>query len=738
MKNLFKLLVAVVIVVLFGSAAQAQKYSLFYTRTLHDGFQNPHHKSLDSCRAFASNLFFVVPTFGLDFTVNGQLNDVIKSLLASENLTRLALSNGGDNTINNRVDLNLLMMKFRLSRKREAELGIYAQLKTEVGINVNNGLFNLLTQGNTPFLGQSIDGFIDLGGLANVYAEAGLTYRQKIYGKLSGGFKVGYVMGIANTTFDIKDSKFTTSANGDTINIQVNGEIRSPVSLFQKQADGTFELKPAFNTNDLIADMMKNTGYAFSAGLQYDLTPKATLSAGLLNFGVINWNENSRIYTIKKNATYAGVPVLEGQDFVDSILKDFQSYDIDSTIGAYSSPLLGRVEVSGQYRWANWFHQTVVVSKPLYQNSLEFALVNNLRLAKRFNFIVLGTHTTAGFNAIGAQFLYRAKGGGLDLYFGSEKAFNTYDVALQLQDNTRKSAFGIGADFNFGINMAFGRCPKKKEPVQALPSDSDGDGVLDIIDDCVYEYGPIENKGCAWPDTDKDGIFDKDDSCITIVGPKENNGCPWPDADNDSVPDKDDKCPTSFGLAEHLGCPDSDTDGVYDNYDSCLTVKGPKDNNGCPFTDLDGDGVPDKYDRCPNVPGPADSAGCPGIPQKVVLTAAEQEVINKVFSNLTFVSGKAVIEESSYPALEGLLTLLKDKPYFKLAIDGHTDNSGNATANKKLSRQRADAVADYLTKNGISDDRIYTKGYGSERPIADNATEEGRTQNRRVEFTILE
>ena len=90
MKRLTKYILTPILFLMIVSAANAQRYSLYYTRTLYDGIQNPHHRALDSCRAFASNLFFVVPSLNLDLSIDGQLNDVIKSTIASENLSKLS------------------------------------------------------------------------------------------------------------------------------------------------------------------------------------------------------------------------------------------------------------------------------------------------------------------------------------------------------------------------------------------------------------------------------------------------------------------------------------------------------------------------------------------------------------------------------------------------------------------------------------------------------------------------
>ena len=113
-------------------------------------------------------------------------------------------------------------------------------------------------------------------------------------------------------------------------------------------------------------------------------------------------------------------------------------------------------------------------------------------------------------------------------------------------------------------------------------------------------------------------------------------------------------------------------------------------------------------------------------------------VINKVFKNLEFETGKAVIRSSSFASLDELTNLLKKKMTFKLLIDGHTDNVGAKAYNQKLSQGRADAVKKYLTDKGIDVSRVTAKGYGMTKPIASNATPEGRQKNRRVEFTIME
>lgn len=104
--------------------------------------------------------------------------------------------------------------------------------------------------------------------------------------------------------------------------------------------------------------------------------------------------------------------------------------------------------------------------------------------------------------------------------------------------------------------------------------------------------------------------------------------------------------------------------------------------------------------------------------------------------NIFFDVGKAVLRSESNSELDRLVKLMNDVPKLKIEISGHTDNTGSATLNDKLSQERADAVVNYLKLKGIKADRMTAMGYGSSKPIASNNSAEGRQENRRTEFEI--
>ncbi|MDB5242895.1 MAG: hypothetical protein JWP57_3520 [Spirosoma sp.] len=114
------------------------------------------------------------------------------------------------------------------------------------------------------------------------------------------------------------------------------------------------------------------------------------------------------------------------------------------------------------------------------------------------------------------------------------------------------------------------------------------------------------------------------------------------------------------------------------------------------------------------------------------LVAGETVVLHHVF----FRQSEYALLDTSYRELNKLLRALQAQPAMQIEVGGHTDNVGDSRLKLALSENRAKVVAQYLIRHGISEQRIEAKGYGSTHPIADNADEEGRTKNRRVEITV--
>jgi OOP family OmpA-OmpF porin len=260
------------------------------------------------------------------------------------------------------------------------------------------------------------------------------------------------------------------------------------------------------------------------------------------------------------------------------------------------------------------------------------------------------------------------------------------------------------------------------EVAKPAPGDRDGDGYLDPKDKCPDQpevfQGFEDEDGCPDdPDTDGDGITDSKDSCVLDPEDKDNylddDGCPEPDNDLDGIADATDKCPLDA----------EDPDGF-------------EDDDGCPDPDNDKDTVADVKDQCPNEIGSTsqEPLGCPTKPALVVVTDCEVKITQQIH----FEFNKDKIRPESFPVLDAVVEALQKIQSIKIEVQGHTDNKGAAAYNKNLSDRRAKSVMKYLLEHGIEISRLASHGYGFERPLVDNSTEQNRALNRRVQFVRTE
>jgi len=285
--------------------------------------------------------------------------------------------------------------------------------------------------------------------------------------------------------------------------------------------------------------------------------------------------------------------------------------------------------------------------------------------------------------------------------------------------------------------------------------DKDGDKVPDYRDKCLNtpKNAEVDKNGCAL-DNDKDGVINLFDKCPNT--PKDikvnKQGCPV-DSDKDGVNDLLDKCPnTPVGIEVDIyGCAiDNDKDGVADFEDRCLnTPKGAEvDENGCALDD-DKDSVINLFDKCPNTPAgivvgvdgcPVDSDKdgvadykdkCLNTPKDVKVNFQGCPILAEYRFNFKFNSYK--IDKKYYPQIQKLANILKNNKKIQIEIQGFTDNIGSYIYNKELSLKRANSLREILVnKFKISPNRITIMGYGSDYPVASNATKEGQAKNRRI------
>ncbi|MEB0092974.1 OmpA family protein [Pseudomonas sp. CCI4.2] len=158
--------------------------------------------------------------------------------------------------------------------------------------------------------------------------------------------------------------------------------------------------------------------------------------------------------------------------------------------------------------------------------------------------------------------------------------------------------------------------------------------------------------------------------------------------------------------------------------------------------DEDGDGVFDRRDTCPHTPPntPVDNNGCP-LPQYPATVKPPEPAPPEVITlsdegAVLFAFDKYELTASARDQLIAIMDTLKSADVVSIKVVGHTDSKGSVAYNQKLSERRAAAVATFLISQGLPSGKISTLGMGKTQPVADNATDEGRAKNRRVEIRL--
>ncbi|GBD88532.1 alpha-agarase precursor [bacterium BMS3Abin03] len=335
------------------------------------------------------------------------------------------------------------------------------------------------------------------------------------------------------------------------------------------------------------------------------------------------------------------------------------------------------------------------------------------------------------YGYVGASYFYfdPKDNSGNRLPHNKAKQYSRNEYLLQGELGVR---FLLAQNFSLNLNGAVNYV--RNDNLDDKNAGTDNDIFFTFLGGFSFYFGGVR-------DSDSDGITDDEDVCPdTPHGVQvDEYGCPL-DTDKDGVPDYLDRCPNTQAniVVDESGCPiDTDEDGVPDYLDQCpnTPLNVPVNMRGCPL-DEDGDGVPDYTDNCPGTPPgtEVDKFGCPLKSQQKGLPDITKFVLS---GEINFQIGKSELLPGARTALNKLLVILQEYPDTKWRIEGHTDNTGSYKINKKISKERAWAVANYLIKHGADLSRLEVVGLGPDYPIGDNSTETGRALNRRVTIELI-
>lgn len=354
-------------------------------------------------------------------------------------------------------------------------------------------------------------------------------------------------------------------------------------------------------------------------------------------------------------------------------------------------------------------------------------------------------------------------------YMSSERLAFVLDLGFKfVDDNTdfapSKSPDGL-ATAALGVNLYFGRSDDDDDDRDGLTNgeerkygtdpdkpDTDADGLSDGDEVLKYTTDPLK------PDTDGDGSKDGEEVLQYKTDPLKG------DTDGDGLSDGDEVMTYKSDPLNQ----DTDVDGLTDGEEVMTYKTDPSkaDSDGDGLTDgdeilhyksdplradTDGDGLTDGDEvlKFRTDPLRIDSDG--GTVNDSVEVARGTDPLNPnddvlrmpevgkkiVLEGVTFKTGSARLAPESMFILDQAYMTLMENPEVEVEIGGHTDTKGKRSTNLKLSLARANAVKTYLVGKGIAKLRIRTKGYGPDKPVASNKTEEGRAKNRRIEFSRL-
>ena len=616
-------------------------------------------------------------------------------------------SPSNDNNIG--IYSDVLGPSFMFNLNKKSSLAISTRVRSVVNISeINGNTVDVIDDDET-------DDFMvnegDFGAFGQAWGELGVTYARVFKNSeqhfIKGGVTLKYLQGLGSGYGYGKNVTVNYDADGTDLG---GGQTTGSVTSTGQLTYGRFE---DFDNDEYEYDLPDANGFAIDLGVVYEWRPnhadykttnadgeayshkhknkyKLKLGLSITDIGSINYKDGIRETFDITNTGISEEDIDDAED-IDDILNTLYT-QTGSEVG-YKTTLPTALHLNADWSFTKNLYVNLNTDLSLVSKGKENAsrISNIASLTPRYEskvfsfYLPISVVENSGFQA----------GAGLrlgPLYLGSGSILSAITG-----DDTK------GADFYSGLKFSV---------KQRKPRDRDEDGVIDKLDACPKEAGPIENNGCPWGDKDEDGILDNVDTCPEEVGPEENNGCPWGDTDGDLILDNVDECPEQFG---------------------------PEENEGCPWPDTDGDSVLDKDDECIDVAGTIANKGCPEVTEVVeapVVTEEVQKTLNDYAKTILFNSGKSSIKVESDKVLMEIVKILNEYSSAKFSIEGHTDSVGSSILNQKLSEERASSVMTFLIQNGIASNRLGSVGYGETKPVASNGTKSGRAQNRRVEINL--
>lgn len=445
-----KFLQVCLFLVVCAISARSQEFGLFNTGTLYDAFENPaqKHFKVDYSRKYSTN--FLLPLFGAQQIHIGKSDEFIRSLIQSQTYSSSLISAGKDglNRANLQGNFYLLAVKSFYNYKNNVEIGLSAQIKTDVIATYPSELIEALDNYEN-LTDQASIGIFNNHTLAQSYYQFSASFRKDIDKQLSFGVKASYLSGITYNHLHIQNSILSVDNNTGFIDVGFSGFYHA--SFFRADEVSRSDFTHLF----------RNPGLSITGGFQLKMPKGLMLMGNIKDLGFIKWNKKGYAADISFRKLYidkSSIHTFE-KDFTDDLLSQNRN---ESYFGATNA----KADISVFKKFGD-FSPALIVSKNLLYPGGSIALVNTYHyngfsgsLIPSFNFI--------GPIMLGLQGMYKTPN--FELYGGSNDVFKTISTARGLNNNDPNRGSGYnGASVYLGVGIKFGRVVQKPMNSDYIP-----------------------------------------------------------------------------------------------------------------------------------------------------------------------------------------------------------------------------------------------------------------------------
>lgn len=434
------------LIIFCSTAANAQKYALFNTKTLFDAFENPAQKAftLDSSRKYASN--FLLPYFSFNALNKGTSEPVIRNLSQTGvfDARSLPILKGDVNTFYQNTNIYVFTYRIFKSHQYNKELGFAWQIQSDSYINYPNEILAIQDSYKLFTQNKDLDNIFNTNGYAQSYHQFSINYREDFDKQLSFGIKASILSGITYNKLKINQSYLNINTEDDKLNIGLNGLFRSSYYINPNSNDATDLKTKSFLPN------FKNLGIAFSFGTSYKSKNGLYFMGNLKDLGFIRWGKSSYetsindIKTIDEFSTRTSSYITN--EFRNLIFESNAQKTYTTLTNAKADFLVSKIYAH--------YKPSLVVSKNLFYKGGDIAFVNT------FSSNTLSASITPSYNFSGA-FLMGLQGmiktPNFEFFLGTDNILSTYYQTKGTINRDGNIGKGYnGASVYLGLGIKFG------------------------------------------------------------------------------------------------------------------------------------------------------------------------------------------------------------------------------------------------------------------------------------------